>query len=349
MAAEASIPIVLCIDVEPDERLVDRHRAADWTGFEKMSVHVSALRKRIEDRHGVAIRLAWFLRMDPQVKETHGDAAWGATRYRGLLEEAAAMGDDIGLHVHAYRWDAAAADWVADHGNRDWIAECVQISADAFRGAFQRRCGSYRMGDRYIDEATLALMESLGGRVDVTVEPGYGASPAVIVEQPHTGSLPDLRTAPRRVYRPSREDFRRADTSGERTISILPLSTWKIPGLLAVARRVYFVAKVLQKSPIPDVLRRQRMMTLGLSLPPLFFRRMLDHLLANESVFHLASVDRTHIGNEPHKLERFEVNLRSMLSHPLAHRFVFARPEDVVDSAAARDAESPGAATAAAM
>jgi hypothetical protein len=347
MAGEASIPIVLCVDVEPDERLVDRRRAAPWMGFEKLSAHVSGLRKRIEDRHGIAIRLAWFLRMDPQVKEAHGDATWAATRYGEQLEAAAAQGDDIGLHIHAYRWNDAAAAWVADHGNPDWVAECVHMSADAFRAAFQRRCGSYRMGDRYIDDATLALMESLGGRVDLTVEPGYEASPAVFLEQLHTGSLPDLRAAPRRVYRPARRDFRCVDSSGGRTIAILPLSTWRIPGLLAVARRVYVFGMILRTSPIPDVLKRQRMMTMGLSLPPLFFRRMLDDLLADESVPHLVSIDRTHIGNDPEKLDRLEVNLNSLLSHPLAHRFVFARPEEVVDSAADRDAAPLG--TAAAM
>jgi hypothetical protein len=204
------------------------------------------------------------------------------------------------------------------------------------------------MGDRYLDNATLALIESLGGRVDLTVEPGYGASPAVFVEHPHTGSLPDMRAAPRRPYRPLREDFLRADPNSERAISIVPLSTWKVPGLLAVVRRAYVAARVLRKSPVPDVLRRHGMMTLGLSLPPLVFHRMLDDLLGAEPVAHLASIDRSHVGNDPQKLNRIEVNLRHMLSHPMAHRFVFVRPEEVVGSLAHHGA-SPGKATVAAM
>jgi hypothetical protein len=58
---------------------------------------------------------------------------------------------------------------------------------------------------------------------------------------------------------------------------------------------------------------------------------MLDDLLAAESVPHLVSIDRTHVANDPSKLDRIEVNLRHMLSHPAAHRFVFVRPEEVVD------------------
>jgi hypothetical protein len=91
-------------------------------------------------------------------------------------------------------------------------------------------------------------------------------------------------------------------------------------------------------------------MTLGLSLPPVFFRRMLDDLLADASVTHLASIDRTHIGNEPEKLTRIEINLRTLLSHPKAHRFVFVRPETVIDMiAGAHRSAARGETKAAAM
>jgi hypothetical protein len=43
------------------------------------------------------------------------------------------------------------------------------------------------------------------------------------------------------------------------------------------------------------------------------------------------SIDRTHVANDPSKLHRIEVNLRHLLSHPAARRFVFLRPEEVVD------------------
>jgi hypothetical protein len=345
MTPAGSIPIVFGIDVEPDPRLVDRRAALPWTGFESLHAHLCGLRRRIADRHGVRLRLSWFVRMDPQVRDSHGDAAWAARRYADLIGESLASGDELGLHVHAYRWDASAGDWIADHGNRGWIDECVRMSAQAFQDAFGRRCASYRMGDRYLDEATLALMESLGARVDLTVEPGYAASPAVFVEQPHTGSLPDFRRAPRRAYRPSRADFLRPDANGARAISILPLSTWKVPGLLAVARRVYVAARALRKTPLPDVLRRQRMMTLGFSLPPLLFRRMLDDLLAAEPGY-LASIDRSHVGNDADKLRRFEVNLEHLLSHPLAGRFVFAHAEEIAGTRAAASGLTGPAASA---
>jgi hypothetical protein len=349
MNGETPIPVVLCIDAEPDARLVDRRRAAAWTGYEKLHAHVAALRERFAASHGVVLRLSWFLRMDPQVEDTHGKATWAAEHYAGALSEVSRAGDEIGLHVHAYRWDGAAGDWVADHGNPAWIAQCVEASAEAFRSAFGRRCAAYRMGDRYLDEPTLGLMEKLGGRVDLTVEPGYGPSPAVFVEHLHTGSLPDVRTAPRRAYRPSPGDFRIPDASGERAISILPLSTWKIPGLLAAVRRVYVAARVLRKGPLPDTLKRERRMTLGLSLPPVVFRRMLDDLLAAEPATHLASIDRTHVGNDAQKLARIETNLRYLLSHPKARRFVFVRPEEALGPLAAGHEAAPARPSAAAM
>ena len=345
---EARIPIVLCVDVEPDERLVDRRRAADWAGFEKLFARFNTLRQRLADRYGVAIRVSWSLRMDPQIRDTYGDASWAAEHYAQPIAEALRWGDEIGLHVHAYRWDDSLGNWVADHGNEDWVDVCIRTSAGAFRNAFGCDCVSYRMGDRFINERTLELMESLGGVVDLTAEPGWAPSPAVYIEQPYTGSLPELRGVPRRAYRPSRSDFRRPDASGERAISIVPVTTWKLPVVLAAARRAYAFVQDLRKAPVPDVLRRQRVMTFGLSLPPLYFRRVLDGVLSDDSVAHLVSTDRSHIGSEPQKLDRIETNLGVLLAHPMAHRFAFARSSEVMDILAGPTAHpSPLAAAAA--
>lgn len=330
MASGAPIPIVLAIDVEPDDRLVDKRAAPSWTGFEKLHEHVSALRARIAARQGAKLRFSWFLRMDPQVAETYGDAAWAADRYAAQIAAMIEAQDVLGLHVHAFRWDEGHGNWLVDHGNSNWVEHCVRVSAEAFQRSLHRPCRAYRMGDRFLDDSLLALIESLGGRVDLTVEPGYGESRAVFLEQPHTGTLPDLGGAPRRPYRPSRSDFRRPDESCHRTISILPLSTWRPPAPLAIARRLYVRALRLRKGPIPDVLKTQRMMTCGTSLPGFIFRRMVEDVLARPAPY-LASIDRTHVGNDPEKLRRLDANLRHLLAHPLASRFVFVGPEELLD------------------
>jgi hypothetical protein len=340
MRRDGRIAVVLAFEAEPDARLVDRRQAPPWTGFEKLHGCLTALRKGIGERDGARLRLSWFLRMDAQVESTYGDAAWAAERYAGSLAASVAAGDDVGLHVHAFRWDDAAGGWIADHGNGDWVRHCVQTSAGAFERVFQRRCRSYRMGDRYLDDPTLALIEALGGRVDLSVEPGYAASPAIYFDQAHTGSLPDYRHAPRCAYRPSREDFRRVDSNGTRTISMLPLSTWRVHGALAVLRKAYVGLRTLRRVPLPDVLKHDRMITLGLALPPMLFRRTLADLLAAPAS-HLATIDRSHVGNEPEKLRRIEVNLRCLLSHPLAQRFAFVGPEQAVEISGGSEGSVP--------
>jgi hypothetical protein len=329
MTNGAPIPIVFAIDVEPDDRFVDKRMAPSWTGFEKLHDHVSALRQRISSRMGVTLRFSWFLRMDPQIQETYGDAAWPAIHYADRIDAMIEAQDALGLHVHAFRWDSPRGDWLVDHGNREWVQDCVRVSADAFERSIHRPCRAYRMGDRYLDDSLLAHMESLGGRVDLTVEPGYGGSRSVFLEEPHTGSLPDFSTAPILPYRPSHCDFRRPAESDHRALSILPLSTWKLPTGMALARRVYASALRLRQR-MPEVLTTQRMVTCATSLPDFLFRRAIDGVLARPTPY-LASIDRTHVGNDPEKLNRIERNLQYLLSHPLAPRFAFVGPEESID------------------
>jgi len=42
------IPILICIDVEPNERQLDTQLRVDWTGFEKSYEFFSELRPRLE-------------------------------------------------------------------------------------------------------------------------------------------------------------------------------------------------------------------------------------------------------------------------------------------------------------
>lgn len=126
------IPILFCIDIEPDERKLQPNTCLDWVGFEKSFEFFQKLWPRLAIATGAPVHFSWFLRMDPQIAHTYGSPDWAVTRYRHLINELEASGDELGLHSHAWRWEEHANDWIADFGNPEWIDHCIRSAFDAF-------------------------------------------------------------------------------------------------------------------------------------------------------------------------------------------------------------------------
>lgn len=210
----SEVPVVLCVDVEPDLRVVDRDDPQPWRGFERFAERVPALRERVAAIAGAPPVITWFLRMDPQVAETWGSATWVAEAHGDALAELVASGDELGLHTHTWRWDGGAGTWVADFEDREWADHCLAMGLDAFESAFGRPCLAHRGGDRFLCDAMLARLGQAGVKVDLTIEPGWPpGDPSG--EGLSTGTLPDYRRVPRRPYRSSPTRFPAADAGGE--------------------------------------------------------------------------------------------------------------------------------------
>ena len=149
--------------------------------------------------------------MDPQIAEVYGSPNWAARKYAEFINEYVAHGDEFGLHPHDYRWDTSLDSWIVDHGNQAWVNYCVETAFAAFREAFGRNCDSFRFGDRWMNDETIASVEALGARFDLTLEPGRSAAPASFPDKPFTGSLPDYTDVPRTAYQRSTSDYAKAD------------------------------------------------------------------------------------------------------------------------------------------
>jgi hypothetical protein len=225
------LPIVLCVDVEPDLRVVDPARPVDWLGFERSVEDLAAFRSRFENATGRPARFAWFLRMDTQIEEVYGAAEWVAIRYAPLVRAVEAAGDAIGLHVHPWLWDGRAGAWVVDYADWRWGARCVRTAFAAFARHFGRPCRAVRFGDRWLSDRLLALAERLGARVDLTAEPGriHDRLPETVV-----GTSPDFSATPRRPYRPSRWRHQRPGRWFPRRLWMLPLGTGRLEWALRV-------------------------------------------------------------------------------------------------------------------
>lgn len=313
-----TIPIVACIDVEPDEREIDSTVPKDWRGFEELVGFLGTFRHRLEQATHEPACFSWFLRMDPQIEHTYGVSWWVVERYRDAINAFESAGDEIGLHVHAWRWNKDTARWISDHGDQEWIAHCVHVALDGYRAAFGRPCRAFRFGDHFMSNETMNALENLGIQFDLTLEPGVKAMTGKPGEL-HTGSLPDYRHTPSWPYQPSRTDFRKESPGRQTDLWTIPLSTGRRRTLFPGVERAASALGFAQVRPLDFALKRAR------------FSQFMNDVLARDEAPYLAAVLRTDVGIKPVEMKRLQQNLESILSHPLVRRFRFVRPAQALE------------------
>ena len=140
------IPIVLCVDVEPFRRQVEEPPEPHWHGTPETFDRLDGWRPFLAGATGAPVRFSWFWRADPQIEETYGSADWGFVRYRGLLEDAVARGDEHGMHPHLWR-RPSSGPWLSDFRDRRWIQHCIRVALGAFERHLGRPCRLVRFGD----------------------------------------------------------------------------------------------------------------------------------------------------------------------------------------------------------
>jgi hypothetical protein len=313
----------MCIDVEPEAREIDSAVAGDWAGVEETVLFFNELRLCLEQATGSTARFCWFFRMDPQIEHAYGDACWAADRYRAAINTFESAGDELGLHTHPWRWDAPLRKWIIDQADQSWVSRCVRSSFEAYRRAFGRDCRTFRFGDRWMNNETMELLESLGVKFDLTIEPGRNRSP--VLQELHTGSLPDYTAAPTWPYRPARQDFRKQGGKAARDLWVIPISTGRSwAGRFAALERV---ARDLGINPRP----RDEATPLYLNLPASTFKLMTNDLLATWRKPFLTPLLRSDAGVSSSWRANMEQNAHFLLSHPLVRRFEFMTPAEAIE------------------
>jgi hypothetical protein len=317
-----TIPVIFCVDVEPDPRLVNREVPEPWVGYEVTQRYLRGLRPRIEAATGAPVHYSWFLRIDPQVAEPYGSATWIVDRYGAHMEEIQRAGDEIGAHPHAYRWLEEERTWLHDFGNQEWVDYCLTMSIEGFAKALGRTCLSLRFGDRWLNTAAVNLAERLGVRFDLTVEPGTLPYSIPNPGERASGPLPDYRRVPRVPYTPSLWDFRSAEQQNARSIRVIPLTSGHL-------RLGFHPRQYLRRLRANGVRGRRQDTPLYMWLPwpaPNTFDRMLDRALAAQRRPYLAFAIRT----RPDISQAVGPRVDALLAHAARSRFRFSTPAEAL-------------------
>jgi hypothetical protein len=323
--AAARIPVLLCIDVEPDARQPEPGSPAPWRGYAGAQRLLADLRPRLSAATGRPAHFGWFLRMDPQIAEVWGSPTWVAEHHGDHLDEVRRCGDEIGLHPHPFRWLPRERAWLSDFADPDWVAHTLDSSVEAFARAFGRDCVALRWGDAWLDTASIDRAERLGIRFDLTLEPGMASRTTPPPGERSSGPFPDWGRVPRVPYTPSRADYRRPQRE-PRGIRMIPLSSAHLR--LGPKRRLRRRLRRLLRNGV-----RGRLQDTPLSMwrrwaPPDGFDRMLDRVLAAQRRPYLAFAIRTDVGAPS---ENVTACLELLLAHPEARRFAFCTPAEALD------------------
>ncbi len=305
MAEPRRVPILLCVDCEPDARTTTPGVHEPWRGFEGVFPVLDRWRDRLAAATGRRVRYNWFWRTDPQMADTYGEPGWALRTYAAHIRAAQRHGDEIGVHPHAFRWDG---EWIVDHGNQPWVERCVRVTFETFERFFDRPCRSLRFGDGWTNDATLDLLETLGVRYDLTIEPGMQANSGLHPHERATGSIPDRRLVPTWPYRRARHDFRRAEPTAASRLWMIPISTGHPPGHADDGNPLQF----------------------NLCLPPPLFRDVLERLLQRSPHPYLAICCRSDAGTSAAWLRDLEANLHELTKPPRAATFAFTTPADAL-------------------
>ena len=123
--SESRIPVILCVDCEPDQHIWSLDHPSPWCGFEQMASASHSLRDRLERATGSPAHFSWTLRMDPQIALSYGSSAFLPLHFPAFFDSIDRIGDRVGVHIHAWRWDTTTTTWVADHEDPHWVSTCV--------------------------------------------------------------------------------------------------------------------------------------------------------------------------------------------------------------------------------
>jgi hypothetical protein len=310
--------VLLLIDVEPDERKPTPGVRDGWSGTRVALPVLQELRDVLARRTCAAVRFNWFLRLDPQIRDTWDRVDHVARVVPQLADVIAAHDDASGIHPHLWRWSAADRDWYNDLEDVSWMEHCLDTAIDGHRAIFGRAPEACRFGDRWRSDAAVAALRARGIRYDLSVEPGR-PDERPLGDRRARGRLPDTHAEPRVPYRASSDDPARGPAAGL-------AATWIVPVTTSSPR--------WQPTHEPPFVVRASV-SANLALSSLLVGPLLDRELARDDPAPLVLVLRSGDLASRRRRRNVERNAARLLAHPGVARSVFTTTPDAIGAFAA--------------
>lgn len=325
MTRNSVIPIIFCVDVEPDEFQVSREEQKRWLGYEALFEYSENLRKSLEKQTNRPVNFSWFYRADPQIREVYGDEAWALTYYQEILDSLFEYGDELGIHSHAFRWNDYDNTWISDHADQQWVNHCIQTCYDGFKRVMGYAPPVHRFGARWLNNETMMFLQDLKIKYDLTLEPGYRSDAVINEAQKLVGQYPDLTSALRYPYKCKRDNFLEKDPLGLSDMWMIPMST----GMLSYryGRRERLWRQITAKETL-----RPFCMSLHVALrKPRFFMELVNERIENMETPYLAMVMRSDSAIKENEFQCLKQNMAGLMNHPESERFFFCTAEQAMN------------------
>lgn len=308
------IPVVLTIDLEPDGLGQHLEPGGRWDGMARTRAWVDEVRGRAEALSGRPARVSWLVRCDPQIEAVFGSATHLIDAERDLFDDAWARGDEVGVHVHAWR-RGPDGSWIDDYGDEAWFGECIDRSFAAFERGFGRRCRIVSIGNRFFSPATAERLSANGAAIDLTGEPA-NAPVADGGWDRVTGLIPDYRRMPRGPHRLTPTLVELPLTASRKRLGRRPRAH------LSRMRR----HGIRQRLDHPVQLGGKEVPGVG------FGELMADTLRLLGSRAHLSFAVRSDGLLDPVQRPRVVGHMDAVLALPEAERYWFATPSEAVEA-----------------
>lgn len=198
---EQGLPVVVSINLEPDDRVTKPDGTSLWDGVEPTMALVEQWRTERPDA-----RVGWYWRCDPSIQVGFGDPGWALRRWSAQIDQSIERGDEVGTHPHYWRWSDALGTFVSEAADPEWITHCIRLSVETMRSHTASPARVVMIGDGYVDRISARTFDDLGVEIDLTLEPDGAARSQMVHTEYTTGTMPDRHNAPRRPFRPSRRN-----------------------------------------------------------------------------------------------------------------------------------------------
>lgn len=326
---ENKIPVIFCIDAEPDLQHLSRGERSPWFGYETAQKYFSDLRPVLESATGSPVHYNWFLRIDDQMGDVYGSVDWVVHQYREQIHECANLGDEIGIHLHLYQWVPESNEWVIDLNDQETMDRMITTALEAYARDFSKPCRSFRFGNNWINGACVEVMDRLGVHYDLTLVPCQRRMLVPNVGARPRGIFPSFQDIPRIPYHPSRTNFHKANSDGSGGITMIPLTVAETKSRYSVRSLVKsgiaFLGSNMQYA------RSEVLLCPSSSFrPPDTFSDLLSRALLAQEHPYIALAVRSDFAARPEVFARVKAGLESFLNHPLHARFVFTTPAEAM-------------------